>query len=251
MNIEILLNDFAIRCFRDIADQDYIAARAAYRSELFPQFHWLSLQAIEKYFKAILLLNRVKAKDINHDLEKALKYAKELPFELKLSPSTLEFIEHLDTFGRFRYLETSYYLHGPKLVELDHAVWEIRRYCKVMNYEGTNFKGGTMNMLKHETHIIDEMSKRSPHLYKLHSGVLENIISNKKHAARAALIWKNAFFGSKNRKKVRMRMHSHSTNAPLSLHPELLEEVEKYVFLPKDVRDAYRKKIEGNKKKVV
>ena len=43
------LNDFATRSFRDMADMDYIAARSAYRLELYPQFMWSGLQAIEKY----------------------------------------------------------------------------------------------------------------------------------------------------------------------------------------------------------
>jgi len=33
---------------------------------------------------------------------------------------------------------------------------------------------------------------------------------------------------------------SSSGNSPLSLHPELLDEVLKYVYLPKDVIMAYR-----------
>jgi hypothetical protein len=55
------LNSFATRSFPDIADQDYISARLSYRSNLVPQFHWQSLQALEKYFKAIFLYNRIKA----------------------------------------------------------------------------------------------------------------------------------------------------------------------------------------------
>jgi hypothetical protein len=43
-----LLNDFAIRSFRDVADGDYIVARMAHRATLVPQFLWSSLQAIEK-----------------------------------------------------------------------------------------------------------------------------------------------------------------------------------------------------------
>jgi hypothetical protein len=38
MDKEILLNDFAIRSFREVADYDYITARMAYRSKLVPQF---------------------------------------------------------------------------------------------------------------------------------------------------------------------------------------------------------------------
>lgn len=46
-----LLNDFAIRCFRDVADDDYIAARMACPTELVLQYLWASQQAIEKYLK--------------------------------------------------------------------------------------------------------------------------------------------------------------------------------------------------------
>src|SRR5688572_4958760 len=56
-----LLNNFAVRSFRDVADGDYIAARLSFRSQLIPQFLWQSLQAIEKYLKCILVLNRIKA----------------------------------------------------------------------------------------------------------------------------------------------------------------------------------------------
>ena len=41
--------------FRDAADEDYIAARVAYRLELTHTFLWASLQTVEKYLKAILL----------------------------------------------------------------------------------------------------------------------------------------------------------------------------------------------------
>jgi hypothetical protein len=37
--------------FRDTADQDYIMARVAYRSRMYPQFHRAGLQAIEKYLR--------------------------------------------------------------------------------------------------------------------------------------------------------------------------------------------------------
>ncbi len=88
MEAKILINDFATRSFRDIADQDYIAARLSYRHGLYSQFHWQSLQALEKYLKAILLYNRIKATNINHDIECALEHTKKLPFEILRSNST-------------------------------------------------------------------------------------------------------------------------------------------------------------------
>ena len=133
-NLDAHLNSFASRCFRDVADRDYISARMCYRAGLISQFHWSALQAFEKYFKAILLYNRIKAKNIGHDLGLAQKQAEKAPFRVKLSTSSSKLLAHLNDHGRFRYLETSYFIHGPKLAELDRAVWELRRYCRVMNY---------------------------------------------------------------------------------------------------------------------
>ncbi len=243
---DTLINDFAIRCFRDVADQDYIAARMAYRAGLFPQFHWSASQAVEKYLKGILLLNRVKATDINHDLAKALEHAKKLPFKIKLSPSSENLIKHLDTFGRFRYMESSFYIHGPKLVELDKTVWEIRRYCTILNYEARWLlkDGQTMNIFNTELARIENSEKEAPQKFRLMGGgVLERILKKKDDPARKPLIWQNAFFGSSTRQRVRMTVYHHATNAPLTLHPEILEEVIKYVFLPREVVKAYREEL--------
>ncbi len=250
MKIDVLLNDFAIRSFRDIADQDYIAARMAYRAELFSQFHWSALQAIEKYLKGILLLNRVKATDIKHNLAKALEHAKKLPFDIKLSPSSEKLIKHLDTFGSFRYMESSYYLNGPILVELDKTVWEIRRYCTPLNYEARSLTDGkTVNMFDTELAHIKNSEKEAPQKFRLMgSGVIEGILEKKDHPAREPLIWQNAFFGSSTRKKVRMTVYSHATNSPLTLHPEILDEVIKYVYLPDKVISVYREELKKRTK---
>lgn len=78
-NHEPYINDFANRSFRDFADQDYIMARIAYRKEFDQQFLWCSLQAIEKYLKAILIYNRVSTKGVSHNLVKALSRVKNIP----------------------------------------------------------------------------------------------------------------------------------------------------------------------------
>lgn len=68
-----LINDFAVRSFRDTADGDYIVARMAHRAGLVPQFLWSSLQAIEKYLKGILLLNRVPSVKATHGVADLLE----------------------------------------------------------------------------------------------------------------------------------------------------------------------------------
>lgn len=172
MHTDALLNDFAVRCFRDVADCDYIAARMAYRAGLFSQFYWSGLQAIEKYLKAILLFNRIVARDVKHDLDRALRYARKLPFQLDMSASSEKLIEQLDRFGRYRYLESSYFIHGPKLVELDRAVWEVRRYCTVLDYECTVSDGTTRKMLDVELDRIRRSAQEPPHKFQLLGGRL-------------------------------------------------------------------------------
>jgi hypothetical protein len=238
-----LVNNFAIRSFRDVADQDYIAARSCYRSSLFPQFRWSALQTVEKYLKGILLLNRIPARDLKHDLSKALDRCTELPFEIKMADGTRQLIAYLDDSAQYRYLEGSYYVHGPKLMELDRAIWQVRRYCRPLNYSLKRVDGTNMNMLEAELATIDAAEARPYHKFQILGGHLERIISDHDHPAREALVWNNMFFGRKSRRSVKMRIPMHAENAPLWLHPEILDDVIKFVYLPKDVAEAYRKEL--------
>lgn len=239
MDTDTLLNDFATRSFRDTADLDYISARMSFRAGLIEQFHWQSLQTLEKYLKAILLYNRIKARRVGHSLSKALEKAKQLPFKLELTRSASEFVTHLDTYGRFRYLEASYFVHGAKLLELDRTVWEIRRYCKVLNYEISRTDGSKKQMLPVELEAIDRSKSHAPQQFRILGGALESIIDKRDHPARAPLIWQNGFFGKKKRRSVKARVVFQAKNSPLTLHPEILHEVSKYIYLPKEVVDAY------------
>lgn len=247
MEHSAFLNNFAVRSFRDVADQDYISARLSYRAGLISQFQWSSLQAIEKYIKAILLINKIEEKDINHSLSKGLEYIKKLPFPVELSKSSINFINHLEEFARFRYLEVPYYTYGPKLVELDKTVWEMRRYCTAINYEITH-NGKKIAFLDLELKRIKQSNDLSPHNFRILGGLLETILSKPKHPARPALIWQNAFFTNKPRKIVKIHSHYSAVNPPLSLHPDMLDVVNKYVYLPKEVIRAYRDQVIKDKK---
>jgi HEPN domain-containing protein len=245
MDKDVLINDFAIRCFRDVADQDYIAARLSFRSGLYPQFYWQSLQALEKYFKAIFLFNRIKATDIGHDLHKAIEYIDDLPFSIEMCERTEEFIKIVSNYGENRYFVTSYEVEGPKLSELDQAVWEIRRYCKLLDYEEKQLNGETINMLSYE---LDKIKESRKYLSKFRSfnGLLEKIIENRDHCSRNALTWQNLFFGKTLRKNVRTPTGFMTVNSPLYLNPEILDELIKYIFIPKNQANVIRNSIKNN-----
>jgi hypothetical protein len=130
MTLETLLNDFAIRSFRDQGDEDYISARLACRAALPSVFLWASQQTIEKYLKCILLLNRIPAIRAKHDLGAALTAINHSgKLIVILTRRTQEFIEQMNTFGRFRYFEIPNFASGEQIVALDRAAWELRRYC--------------------------------------------------------------------------------------------------------------------------
>lgn len=55
------------------ADEDYLTARLLYKSKLYRNFFWSAAQCIEKYLKALLLLNGISVKKKGHDLEKLIE----------------------------------------------------------------------------------------------------------------------------------------------------------------------------------
>ena len=226
--LQALVNDFAVRSFRDTADLDYINARLSHRHRLIPQFLWSGLQAIEKYLKCILLLNRIEAKNVSHDLAKALTLAREnLPFTIHHCPASQAVIDHLDTYGRFRYLDVPLYTMGHENLQLDQAVWDIRRYCQVLSYPNPKTNE---SMLEIELRRLDE-AVSAPQRFRIAGGLLEKILGDRTHPAREALVKHNLFFGPRQRSRVPQRFEMHATNSPLFLHPELIDEVEKYVYI--------------------
>ena len=225
MNLEALVNDFALRSFRDIGDADYIAARLALRATLVTQFLWASQQAVEKYLKCILLLHRIRATDVWHDLGKALsKIAGSGKLTLNLTRGTEEFVGKLDERGKFRYLEVSIVAFDEELITLDRAVWELRRYCTLSE--------GPRQATLRDGYPVPRV--------RLPGGYLEKIVDNASHPAREPLLWQNGFFGKRARRRVRLPGWMQATNAPLDVNPHILDEVLKYVYLPKDVERAYR-----------
>lgn len=100
LDLDLELDRFALRSFREIADHDYISARLSSRARLPSQFLWQAQQAIEKYFKFILLIHRIKAPKILHDLKACQNLLEQqLPFALDLTDTTREFVKYINGWG--------------------------------------------------------------------------------------------------------------------------------------------------------
>jgi len=233
------LNSYACQSFRDQADRDYIAARLACRYELFPQFLWASQQAIEKYLKAILLFNRIKARNVGHDLREALRLLGEIPFEIKFSKRTKGFLEHIATYGQYRYLDVPFFVVGFALVDLDLCIWELRRYCQVLQVFGKTLPANEQAMLVSALKRLEESEKEARCKFSLSGGLLEAMLRDTEHPSRPALIWQNPCYGSK-RRKIKVKDYLNGQNPHLTHFPEMLDELLKYVFIPPAMVKAYK-----------
>ncbi|HEO1342706.1 TPA: HEPN domain-containing protein [Legionella pneumophila] len=229
MKIDTFLNDFAIRSFRSQADMDYIMARCAYRKGFFGQYHWSGLQAIEKYIKAILLFNRIPSIKMGHDLSKGLELLQNISF-IKLENITNEIIQHFDAFGCNRYLTYSYVEIDYYLGNFDFAIWDIRKYCKSLN---SKYSSKEDELTQEQLLTIENSSIYDTKSAYIQGGFIEEILQNKKHPARKDLIWQNPCFLSKNRKTVKQSLSLNCVNSPLTLHPEHLDDLIRYVKLSK------------------
>lgn len=238
--LSTLVNDFAIRSFRDTADRDYVNARLAYRARLIQQFQWSSLHCLEKYVKCILLLNRIDARHLRHEVTPGLGLIKKAGrFEVDVSKAVTEFIKRLEDGARFRYFEVSYDEEEFDILRLDCAVSEIRRYCQLLDVE-TEINGQRVNQLDSQLKRINTAKTLKPKDTCIANGWIEQVLVNSTHASRSGLIWKNLYFGTSHRKSVKLRPDWEAGNAPLWLNPQMIDEVTKYSYLPTKLADAYR-----------
>lgn len=74
--------DIIKEMFIRTADENYVVARWAYQNDLITDFFWNSVHALEKYMKAVLLLNGRSVKKFSHGIEELYKEVKELAGEL-------------------------------------------------------------------------------------------------------------------------------------------------------------------------
>lgn len=174
--------------FINTADQNYILARYAYFNQLHIDFFWLSLHALEKYFKAILLLNGKPANDPKHDLLGlhdvviALRPCPEL--EQFIDPkieglywrdSTVSsFLERLNVYGHSsnRYSTYGYTARLDDLVKVDQLVWSTRRYCRPLQYVLSGCEGDTT------INEVDELKTNSRRWKLFSSSPVESLIES-------------------------------------------------------------------------
>ncbi|WP_376960739.1 hypothetical protein ABNQ39_22550 [Azospirillum sp. A26] len=149
---------FANEFFVEPADQNYQLARWAKIHGFHREFYWQAVQAIEKYCKAILVLNGESVIKIGHNIEKLFdrccarlgdlvvprfECPAEFPQELWNDEETVRFLRFLYQQGNpdSRYGMTSWFNRPSDLIKLDILVFSLRRCTIGINWiVGEDFK---------------------------------------------------------------------------------------------------------------
>lgn len=230
-----VLNHATIRCFRDTADADYIAARLAIRSDLLGPFLSASEQAIEKYLECILMLNRINTRPIGHKIDEALTLINDsLPFNIFLDEEERKLFDHLVQWDFDRYLVNSLYVTNESLMHLDRLVWKLRQYCRPLDVihraEPPSKSYIASKIEKIESTLLSANAKQG----QVPGGFLERVLESKLHRGRDALIWNNLWYSSKNRQQVSYATGYQAINSPFFNNPEIAAEASKYMKLSKE-----------------
>ena len=228
-------NAFIESSFRDAADEDYIAARAAYRMDLTHAFLWTSLQAVEKYIKAILLYNRRPTGDLGHHVTKGfgrLLEIKEIPFQFP--PDTKLFVDYINDEGPNRYRGRPAHLREGALIGLDRTAWHLRRHCFAFggaDHDPARFAADVAGLSP------DGLSQRVT--FKLPNGRIEAILARPSEA-RKNLGWKNFWFGARRRRFIKSFPNRLAWTRPVTfMRPEVYFALKDLVLFEKDVREHF------------
>ena len=234
------INNFAIRCFRDTGDGDYIAARLALRAGLASQTIWSGLQSVEKYLKCMLLLGRVDSRKVGHNIAEGFRLVNDrLDYDIALPEHEQAVFNHLAESSGDRYLVSSLHLFDYELTALDALVWRLRQYCDVLDVEHYN-DTPSQEVLSKNHHKIKYRRGGEPVSGHLANGFLERVLADQNHRAHEGLVWRNAMFGGQQPFSVSSdNFNFVATNSPLYLNPQIARAVSKLVHLPKGALEAF------------
>jgi HEPN domain-containing protein len=226
----LLNDDFVRRSFRDVADQDYILARMAFRSGLNLQVITLSHQAIERYLKAILLFNDLSVKAIEHDIVKGLAAVRnEISFVREIPVAVDEFVSLLNRQAS-RYFEWSFGVSGRTILALDMSVWHIRRYCEDMHRLQRTADGTVREEIVVGEWLHSPDWSRKPHRFRHSTGFLEKVLDGEESLdLRRHLILRNAYYGRRRNIDHRSFGRFAGANPTLTLHPEAFAHFDRLV----------------------
>ena len=190
-SIDVQKKQIVQELFVNTADDNYITARWCFIEELNVDYFWLAVHALEKYMKAVLLVNGKSSKGFSHDIVKLYgcveSFASDLlPDNLKkpvvfgsdhqwLNESPEEFLQRLYDNGNAdnRYQIFGFLRHHDDLFKLDLMIFALRRLCVPLDGYCLPSNGGNLT--------YRDMLMNQPEQWTLtQSGKLSKTVSGKR-----------------------------------------------------------------------
>ncbi|MCW3194011.1 hypothetical protein [Xanthomonas citri] len=184
---------------------------------MYTQYLWAAEQAVEKYLKCILMLNRHNTKNLGHKVERVLGAVRAcLRVELKLTEVEQQAFDNLVRWDADRYLIRSYHVEQVELAGLDLLVWRLRQYCEPLDVNHYA-DDPSQDLLKVNLAEIEGRALHPSKAGHVSGGELEKILEEKRHPARTGLIWHNLRYNNANRRSTRMSPGWRLVNSPLDM----------------------------------
>src|SRR5204863_1791686 len=98
--------------------------------------------------------------------------AEQLPLGVHIRKGGLRFFEHVAAYGQYRYLDVSTFVAGHALLQLDIAVWDLRRYCQVLNVFGKVLPEAEQRLLDAALQNLSCSDGRPRHTFRIPGGFL-------------------------------------------------------------------------------
>jgi len=243
-----------LNTWRDTADEDYISSRILMRKKLVNQGYWNALQAIEKYLKGILFFNWISIIKINdgHDLNALLKKLEEInDIKFDFSEEILVFINDINSIGKNRYFEKSFFTNGDEIQKLDKTVWSIRKYCQYFRENNIFDKENPIRKeedgsIDHQLNLVLKVSENhSIFDYKLPGGFLEKVIKfNRYRDLLEDLTYQNKYYNKYDKYDIRTKINKVISswtmkNSCLIKYPEIYEKLEGIMKFSPETRNYF------------
>ena len=121
------------------------------------------------------------------------------------------------------------------MLDLDCTVYEIRKYCCVLNQQYLPEKCPQKEtVIKDRWDKINHSSLISPFYNQLDGGYLETVIEDSNHCLRKDLIWKNILFTKKKGKTLLADYIWQNSQFNLGEYDKkIIEELSRYAYIPK------------------
>lgn len=138
-HIDTLKYRFVCDTFINTADQNYIACRTCFLNRIDNEMSWQAAHALEKYMKAVLVINDVSVKKLSHNLlllyEELLKVAGDLLLS-DFNEQAKELLNLLQVIGSpdSRYGLKGQYFSGDDIKIIDRMVFVLRRLFRKLKF---------------------------------------------------------------------------------------------------------------------